>query len=311
MAKFIAASFDKPTLTVDYVADNGSHLLRSGGTIAWRFNNPGNIRPAKTNASMRIGTGKTASGDFCIFPSYEVGRKAKKELLRRKYNQYTIPESLEIYAPRSENDTDAYIEHIIKKTGLPRDKPLSSFTDAQLDDMMDSMESKEGFNAKIDTRKEKWVHTTKLTVSDGAKPVVGEEVKVKIGVKEYTTKTKSQGAIPPIVHVTHDSPVEIFFKTLEGQWQRVYNFVTGNSSRQLVATRQRQKYQGVSRVRSSGGKPQDASSQKPLVYVVRSGDNLTKIAKKFRTTVAELRKHNRGIVKADLIFPGQRVNSPP
>ena len=125
MAKFIAATFDKPTLTVDYVADDGSHLLRSGGTIAWRFNNPGNIRPAKTNASLRIGTGKTASGEFCIFPSYQVGRKAKKELLRRKYDPYTIPEALEIYAPRSENDTDAYIEHIVKKTGLPRDKPLS------------------------------------------------------------------------------------------------------------------------------------------------------------------------------------------
>jgi hypothetical protein len=153
MAKFIAASFDRPTLTVDYVADNGSHLLRSGGTIAWRFNNPGNIRPAKTNASIRIGTGKTASGEFCIFPSYEVGRKAKKELLRRKYNQYTIAEALEIYAPRSENDTDAYIEHIIKKTGLPRDKPLSSFTDTQLNAMMDSMESKEGFNAKACRRR--------------------------------------------------------------------------------------------------------------------------------------------------------------
>ena len=63
MAKFIAATFDKPTLTVDYVADDGSHLLRSGGTIAWRFNNPGNIRPAKTNASLRIGTGKTASSE--------------------------------------------------------------------------------------------------------------------------------------------------------------------------------------------------------------------------------------------------------
>lgn len=308
MAKFIAASFDKPTLTVDYVADDGSHLLRSGGTIAWRFNNPGNIRPAKTNASLRIGTGKTASGEFCIFPSYEVGRRAKKELLRRKYDPYTIPEALEIYAPRSENDTDAYIEHIVKKTGLPRDKPLSSFTDAQLESMMDAMESREGFNAKAGTRKEKWVHTTRLTLSDGARPIVGEEVKVKVGGKEYTTKTRAQGAIPPIVHVSEDSPVDIFLKTLEGHWKSVYSFVTGKTSRQLVATRDQQKFQGTARMKAGTSKPQGGKDQTPLVYVVQSGDHLTKIASKFKTTVGELRRHNQGIVKGDLIFPGQKIN---
>lgn len=308
MAKFIAATFDKPTLTVDYVADDGSHLLRSGGTIAWRFNNPGNIRPVKTNASLRIGTGKTASGEFCIFPSYEVGRRAKKELLRRKYNPYTISEALEIYAPRSENDTDAYIEHIVKETGLPHDKPLSSFTDAQLESMMDAMESREGFNAKADTRKEKWVHTTRLTLSDGARPIVGEEVKVKVGSKEYTTKTQAQGAIPPIVHMSEDSPVEIFLKTLEGHWNSVYRFVTGNTSRQLVATRDQQRFQGTARMTTSGSKPHGGKDQRPLVYVVKSGDSLTKIAAKFKTTVGDLRKHNHGIVKGDLIFPGQNIN---
>lgn len=308
MTKFIAASFDEPTLTVDYVADDGSHLLRSGGTIAWRFNNPGNIRPARTNASLRIGTGKTASGDFCIFPSYEVGRRAKKELLRRKYDPYTIPEALEIYAPRSENDTDAYIEHIVNKTGLPHDKPLSSFTDAQLESMMDAMESREGFNAKAATRKEKWVHTTRLTLSDGARPIVGEEVKVKVGGKEYTTKTKAQGAIPPIVHVSEDSPVEIFLKTLEGHWKSVYSFVTGKTSRQLVATRDQQKFQGTARMKAGASKPQGGKDQTPLVYVVQSGDHLTKIAKKFKTTVGDLRRHNQGVVKGNLIFPGQKIN---
>lgn len=308
MAKFIAASFDKPTLTVDYVADDGSHLLRSGGTIAWRFNNPGNIRPAETNASLRIGTGHTASGEFCIFPSYEIGRRAKKELLRRKYDQYTIPEALEIYAPRSENDTDSYIEYIIKKTGLPRDKPLSSFNDAQLESLMDAMQSKEGFNAKADTRKEKWVCTTRLTLSDGARPIVGEDVKVKIDGKEYTTKTKAQGAIPPIVHLTANSPVEIFLKTLAGHWERVYSFVAGTSSRQLVATRDQQKFLGYARVSAPDSKNQGTNGKKPLIYVVQSGDTLTRISKKFKTTVGDIRKNNRGIINGNLIFPGQKIN---
>jgi uncharacterized protein (TIGR02594 family) len=308
MAKFIAATFDKPTLTVDYVADDGSHLLRTGGTIAWRFNNPGNIRPAGTNASIRIGIGKTANGEFCIFPSYEVGRRAKKELLRRKYDKHTIPEALEIYAPRSENDTDAYVEHIIKKTGLPRDKPLSEFSDAQLDAMMDAMESKEGFNAKRETRKEKWVHTTQLTLSDGSQPIAGEEVKVDFSGKEYVTKTNVQGAIPPIVHMSDDVSVEISLKNMKGAWDCVYAFVTGKKSRQLLATLDQQIYRGTTRMASTAAKPTSPAAQKPLVYVVQSGDNLTKIANKFKTTVADLRKSNQGIIKENLIFPGQRIN---
>ena len=308
MARFVAASFDKPTLTVDYVADDGSHLLRSGGTIAWRFNNPGNIRPASTNASLRIGTGKTASGEFCIFPSYEIGRRAKKELLRRKYNAYTIPEAMEIYAPRSENDTDAYIEHIVKKTALPRDKALSSFTDQQLDAMMDAMESREGFNAKAATRKEKWVHATQLTLSDGARPIAGEEVKVDYSGKEYVVRTNGQGAIPPIVHLTEGVSVEISLKNLNNVWECVYEFVTGQKSRQLLAMVDQQRYQGTARMSSQEAKPKSAADQKPLVYVVQSGDNLTKIAQKFKTTVAELRKNNLGIVKGGLIFPGQKIN---
>jgi uncharacterized protein (TIGR02594 family) len=308
MAKFIAATFDKPTLTVDYVADDGSHLLRTGGTIAWRFNNPGNLRPAGTNASIRIGIGKTANGEFCIFPSYEVGRRAKKELLRRKYDKYTIPEALEIYAPRSENDTDAYVEHIIQKTGLPRDKPLSEFSDAQLDAMMDAMESKEGFNAKREMRKEKWVHTTQLTLSDGSQPIAGEEVKVDFSGKEYVTKTNGQGAIPPIVHMSDDVSVEISLKNMRGAWDCVYAFVTGQKSRQLLATLDHQIYRGTTRMAITATKPTTPAAQKPLVYVVQSGDNLTKIANKFKTTVADLRKSNQGIIKENLIFPGQRIS---
>ena len=58
MTKFIKASHDRPTLTVQYIGDDGKILLRTGGTIAWRFNNPGNVRP-KNNGMYpgQIGTG--------------------------------------------------------------------------------------------------------------------------------------------------------------------------------------------------------------------------------------------------------------
>ena len=68
MGKFIKASHDRKTLTVQYVSDNMDILLRSGGTIAWRFNNPGNMRPKKNSVYPgQIGIGDTVSGKFVIF----------------------------------------------------------------------------------------------------------------------------------------------------------------------------------------------------------------------------------------------------
>ena len=79
MSKFIKASHDKNTLTVQYVSDNGNVLLRSGGTIAWRFNNPGNMRPKSSGLYPgQIGVGDTKSGKFAIFDSYIAGRNEKK-----------------------------------------------------------------------------------------------------------------------------------------------------------------------------------------------------------------------------------------
>ena len=85
--RFTSAKYDAETLTVDYVGEDGSHLLRTGGAISWRFNNPGNIRPASATKLIMgaIGIGTTKSnGSFLIFPSYEHGRAQKKSLLRRK-----------------------------------------------------------------------------------------------------------------------------------------------------------------------------------------------------------------------------------
>lgn len=47
MARFVNAVHDRKTLTAQYKSDNGAILIKSGGSVAWRFNNPGNIRPKK------------------------------------------------------------------------------------------------------------------------------------------------------------------------------------------------------------------------------------------------------------------------
>lgn len=90
--QFVSAKYDAATKTVDYIRSDGVHLLRSGGTIAWRFNNPGNLRPPGDRPVLgAIGIGMTkGNGPFLIFPTYEVGRAQKRSLLRRRFNSRTI-----------------------------------------------------------------------------------------------------------------------------------------------------------------------------------------------------------------------------
>ena len=72
--------------------------------LAWLLNNPGNLRPGGKYVSM-IGQADTASGKFAIFSSAEEGRKEKRALLRRKYNDMTLYNAMHTYAPEGENDT--------------------------------------------------------------------------------------------------------------------------------------------------------------------------------------------------------------
>lgn len=74
--EFISAKYDADTLTVDFVGNDGTHLLRSGETVAWRFNNPGNLRPAGDKLMFgAIGIGQTKGNkSFVIFKSYDINR---------------------------------------------------------------------------------------------------------------------------------------------------------------------------------------------------------------------------------------------
>ena len=60
-----------------------------------------------------------------------------------------------------------------------------------------------------------------------------------------------------------------------------------------------------------GSIEETTSTQKPheIVYTVRRGDNLTKIAREYSSTVQRIVQLN-GIQNPDLIYPGQRLSIP-
>lgn len=317
--EYLSAKYDADTVTCDYAAGDGSHLLRTGGTAAWRFNNPGNLRPGRKGAMLygAIGIGTTKSnGSFLIFASYEEGRKQKKALLRRKYNDRTIYTMLagiddghgtliEGYAPSSDNNNPTtYAEAISEHTGLPTSTVLSTMSDAQLESMMDAMEQREGYHAKKDTRKETVIHTTSITVSDGAKPKPALEVKIRTGTQEHLTHTDKSGRLPTIVHTEQGHPIQVFMKSLEGEWKQVYDGVMDAKSRTVALFNPLEWFIAPTALKNPVEAP-PKHGRFPMRYVVESNDTLSKIATKFKTTVPAILRDNPQIKNASRIYPAQ------
>ena len=61
--------------------------------------------------------------------------------------------------------------------------------------------------------------------------------------------------------------------------------------------------------KSSGISSASAAAASPVVYVVRRGDNLTRIARRFKVSVSNLKRHN-GIFDSNVIHPGMKLKIP-
>lgn len=113
------------------------------GRRNWRNNNPGNIEYGPFAKSQgAIGT----DGRFAIFPSYEVGRKAKEELIfsGKSYRNLKLSEAIARYAPPSENDTGMYRNSVLSAVG-GSDKIMSEYTPSERTSIMNAMQKVEGF----------------------------------------------------------------------------------------------------------------------------------------------------------------------
>lgn len=301
MPRFIKASYNEQTKTVEYIADNGDRLLRSGGTIAWRFNNPGNLRPG-SKYKLHIGQGRTASGVFLIFPSPEAGREEKRGLLLRKYKGESIATMLYIYAPPIENDTERYISSVCRKTGLSRNQVVGELTDDGLTQLMNAMEEHEGFYQKKETRQEHWVRVTTIGFSDGAKPLVDMPVKIKRNGEEITTKTNSFGQLPPLIHRASDHTAELWIQDFERNWQKLETFLLGKVSEAHMFVANRLESSAFTRPHN----PTSTDITKPHAfrYVVQPGDTLGKIAARFRIDAHKIQVDNH-IRSPNRIIAGQ------
>lgn len=91
---------------------NASSFPGDGKTKADRNNNPGNLTGDDKWQGM---VGK--DGKFVQFQSYELGSRALAKNLMNGAVGKTVEDYMNKYAPKSENDTNAYIKHVTKALG--------------------------------------------------------------------------------------------------------------------------------------------------------------------------------------------------
>lgn len=306
--KFVKATYHLETKTVEYEAVDGTRLLKTAGTLNWRFNNPGNIMalPDASKQKGRIGAGTVYNpkeNTFAIFSSIEAGEREKCALLKRKYRNNTISEMMSQYAPETAgNDPVAYSNFIISESGVEKDKKISDLDDNEFGKVVDAISKKEG-GLKAGT--EKWVYVTNLTVSDGSRPVADVPFKVTIGSTSYEWKTDAYGKLKTIIHTKQGMSIVVKYNNSAGKEDVVYSAAAGDETKNILLTRNFSQFSAKT-LAETPKVPREKSAQKPIEYIVMSGDSLSKIAERYKTSTDEIAKNNN-IKDVSKIFPGQHL----
>lgn len=297
----------------EYVFADGRHEIRQEGSLTWRLNNPGALRPPldphtgqpapkKTKgyigfATVATSTGK--AGQFFIFPDYETGREAIRGNLQRLHSQKCIPEMVKAYAPSNENDPTKYADDLLAWTNIPRNRKLCEMSRDEFEKLINAIIRKEGWKEG----QRKVVNTTSVSFTDGACPQQGIECKASMNGTEKRYLSNQFGKIPPIPHIG-SGVIQIFFKNIYNEWKEIANISPGDPSKNLLVTIKDRIFNAQTDIHAH---PAEVPKQpQPFRYVVQPGDTLGKIARKFNTSAAKIQQDNK-IKNATKIYPSEVI----
>jgi len=237
----------------------------------------------------------------------EDGWETEKKLLRSDlYRNCTISEMAKIHSPEKDgNDPVKYAKDILAESGVSPLLTFGKMDDATLETVMKAIKKEEGYYNLKETRVEKWVYTTNITVTDGVRPAVGFPLKVIAGTRKYDCKTDKYGRLAPIVHKTEGMNIEVKADNLEGEYETIYSAQAGNESKNIVLKRYLVQYKAHT-LTHDPEPPHEKSQPEPIEYIVQSGDNLSKVAARYEASVSELVESNR-IKDPNKIYPGQKI----
>lgn len=129
--------------TVIYTKQNGNQDTYSGGSRAWRNNNPGNLIAGDfANKHGAIGR----AGRMAVFPDRATGELALRALLSGPaYSNLSISDAIAKYAPPHENNTQAYQVFVTQQVGVPAGTLVGDLTPEQMEAMIRTIERQEGW----------------------------------------------------------------------------------------------------------------------------------------------------------------------
>lgn len=154
-----------------YELDDGSWLKASGGTVAWRNNNPGNLKFGyHDSADTTVHTKRTKEEALAsaqtnykgvvaldqwgnaVFESYEAGRAAQEKLLTQKMGDKTVEELVKAYSkPDYSGQThyDSQIKTIYATASAQgidlHGKTVSELSKKEIDALADGLSKAEGW----------------------------------------------------------------------------------------------------------------------------------------------------------------------
>ncbi|MFQ3578567.1 MAG: hypothetical protein SNJ71_00320 [Bacteroidales bacterium] len=114
----------KKTKFINYIGENG--YLPSYYPRGIRNNNPGNLKINDTIQWIgKLPRHENTDKTFEQFYTYDYGVRAMAIDLKTKINKHgTIAKIIQFYAPPTENNTEAYIASVERKTGINRNTYL-------------------------------------------------------------------------------------------------------------------------------------------------------------------------------------------
>lgn len=124
--------------------EDGSTEKRTGGSPAWRNNNPGNLRPS--DFSDRHGAVGSNNG-MAVFPDAATGHEAASALLKGPtYSSLTIDEAVTRRSPSTENDTEKLKRDISERSGLSGKRKISDLKPEEFDRLLEAIYQFEGWS---------------------------------------------------------------------------------------------------------------------------------------------------------------------
>jgi hypothetical protein len=132
-----------------YYYSDGTTLTKEGGTVAWRNNNEGNLRPGSLS-SNRIGKDRK---NFAVFATPEDGHEAKKYLLfsSSSYKDLTLKDAIKKYAPAGDNNNPVKYAANVMKDGNVENKVMHTYKSNEQGRIMDAMKIQEGYKPGKET----------------------------------------------------------------------------------------------------------------------------------------------------------------